>query len=108
MASNIKKVLGGIMNKKKPDDVEDENYSYTDPAMLHSIEPPKSHRGLPPHYPPPRPQHSPNPPRKFSLPETTGNKRLPTNDNKRDSASVLGPGEPRRAPPRPNCTKKVN
>lgn len=107
MASNIKKVFGGIINKKKPDDVEDESCSYTDPTMLHSTEPPKSHRGLPPHYPPPRPQHSPNPPRKFSQPDATGNKRLQTND-KRNSASVLVAGEPRRAPPRPNTTKKVN
>lgn len=106
MASNIKKVLG-IINKKKPDDSDDESCSYSDPTMVHSTEPPKSH-GVPPHYPPPRPQHSPNPSRKITQDVIThGNKRPQTNDNKRNSGTAFSSGEPRRAPPRPNIAKKV-
>jgi hypothetical protein len=109
----MKKVFG-MINKKKGDDSDEEWPSYTDPAVLHATDPPsRNSRGiLQPHYPPPRPCHSgnsPNPRRKN--PDTAvvqGNKKPQLTENNRNSALNLVPGEPKRAPPRINITKKVN
>lgn len=109
----MKKVFG-MINKKKGDDSDEEWPSYTDPAVLHATDPPsRNSRGiLQPHYPPPRPCHSgnsPNPRRKN--PDTAvvqGNKKSQLTENNRNSALNLVPGEPKRAPPRINITKKVN
>jgi hypothetical protein len=109
----MKKVFG-MKNKKKGDDSDEEHPSYTDPAEIHSKEPPvRNSRGISqPHYPPPRPEHSgnsPNPRRKNQ--DTVvgqGNKKPQLTENNRNSNPALVAGEPKRAPPRINITKKVN
>ena len=108
----MKKIFG-IKNQKKGDDSDEEYPSYTDPTALHATDPPvRNTKGISqPHYPPPRPCHgSPNPQRKnegCTVPVQT-NKNPQLTANNRNSYPALVTGEPKRAPPRVNITKKVN
>ena len=109
----MKKIFG-IKNPKKGEDSDEENASYTDPAVIHATDPPRNSKGISqPHYPPPRPCHSgsPNPRRKNEGTCTVpvqGNKNSQLTENNRNSYPASAPGEPKRAPPRINITKKVN
>ena len=109
----MKKVFG-MKNKKKADDSDEEFPSYTDPAVIHAIDPPsRNSKGIShPHYPPPRPCHSgnsPNPRRKNqdTMP-VQGNKKAQLTDTNRNSFPGQVTTEPKRAPPRANIAKKVN
>ena len=111
--SKLKNVFG-MKNKKKADDSDEDSPSYTDPAVLHSTDPPsRNSKGIShPHYPPPRPCHgsnSPNPRRKnMDTAPVQGNRKPQNTENNRNSVPGLPTNEPSRAPPRINITKKVN